>query len=328
MKGARVAFAAALAGLSASGALGFGIFGNTGLSGGFRWDAAPRTAGGLERSLDGGLRFSLQGGNYQTYRDSFQWSGGAPTVAAFQAAVNAAFQAWRAVDPLTLLGTTITFTEDLGTAVDPNVVSGVRLGSEIDLFAHNFGDNGLRADAWFNAVGGTPYTLTSGTANYATGAISGADIRMNANVNARWTLPIFQTVLTHEIGHALGLADVDLNSGPNGTFIDDNFNGSSSATALATLTNSFALLVNPMNPAVSPLSLYTVQNGDPGFDTPGVEILMESAISGFFIGNPNPLQNDDFAGRQFLYPTFPVPEPATMAALALGAALLVRRRRR
>jgi hypothetical protein len=71
-----------------------------------------------------------------------------------------------------------------------------------------------------------------------------------------------------------------------------------------------------------------VQNGDPGFDTPGVEILMESAISGFFIGNPNPLQNDDFAGRQFLYPTFPVPEPATMAALALGAALLVRRRRR
>jgi len=41
------------------------IFGNDGLSGGFRWDAAPRTMNGLERSLNGGLRYSVQGGSFQ-----------------------------------------------------------------------------------------------------------------------------------------------------------------------------------------------------------------------------------------------------------------------
>ena len=30
-------------------------------------------AGVGERSLDGGLRYSLQGGSYQAYRDLFSW---------------------------------------------------------------------------------------------------------------------------------------------------------------------------------------------------------------------------------------------------------------
>ena len=149
---------------------------------------------------------------------------------------------------------------------------------------------------------------------------------MNSNSQALWTLPIFEAVLTHEIGHALGFGDVDLNSGPNGNYIDDNYNGANSATALATLTNSFAGLINPLNPSLSPLGIYTVANGNPGFDTPGVEILMESQMSGFFFGNPNMMQNDEFAGRQFLYPVMPVPEPATIAVLGLGGLALLRRR--
>jgi hypothetical protein len=52
----------------------------TGLGGGSRWDAAPRTVniGGtnFERSLDRGLRYSLQGGSYQAYRDLFFLAGG------------------------------------------------------------------------------------------------------------------------------------------------------------------------------------------------------------------------------------------------------------
>ena len=56
------------------------IFGDVGLAGGFRWDVAPRTINGNERSLDGGLRYSLQGGSYQAYRDLFSWSA-VPSVA-------------------------------------------------------------------------------------------------------------------------------------------------------------------------------------------------------------------------------------------------------
>lgn len=322
--------------VAGSSSFGFGIFGNTGLANGFRWDAAARTAGGLERSLDGGLRFSLQGGDYQAYRDIFTWSGGAPTVGAFQTAVESAFNAWKVVDPASGLGTTLNFVSDFTTPVSMTVTSGVRLGAEIDLFgATSAGswapnDPGLRAEAGFHAVGAGPggMTLTSGTTGYGGAAISGADIIMNSNTQAQWTLGWFQTILTHEIGHAIGFADVDATSGPTGTFIDDNYDGTSNATAAATLTNSFASLINPLNPAASPLNSYFVTNGTPGFDSASAHILMETAIDPFFLGNPNMLRNDDFAGRQFLYPILPVPEPATMAILGLGALAVLRRRKK
>src|SRR3954471_9798784 len=97
-------------------------FASTSLGGGSRWDAAPRTVvlsgENLERSLDGGLRFSLQGGSYQSFRDKFSWAGGAaPNVADFTAAVNQAFNCWTAVDPATGLGTSLYFVPDLSTPV-------------------------------------------------------------------------------------------------------------------------------------------------------------------------------------------------------------------
>jgi hypothetical protein len=307
-----------------------GIFGNTGLAGGFRWDADPLTLGGLERSLNNGLRYSLQGGSYEAFRDSFSWQGGTPpSVADFQLAVEQAFNAWTVVDPVTGLDSSLSFVADLATAVDNTVSGGVRQGAEIDLFAFNFGDAGTRGDASFSAFFDT-VTLTSGTTNYAGGGpISGADIRINNNTGALYTLDVFRLLLTHEIGHTLGLADVDINSGPNGTFIDDNY---SSANALATLTNSWALLVNALNPAASVgLSLFTVANGNPGFDTPGVNILMESEGLGGQFGNLTPLVNDDYGGRQFLYPSLNVvPEPASMVLFGIGGVglLAVARRKR
>ena len=67
---------------------------------------------------------------------------------------------------------------------------------------------------------------------------------------------------------------------------------------------------------------------DPGVDTPGVDILMESKIPTAAFGEDNPLSHDDYAGRQFLYPVHPnpIPEPATLSLLTIGAALLLRRR--
>jgi hypothetical protein len=285
------------------------IFGNNVLTNGSRWDAAARTINTNERSLAGGLRYSLQTGAYQTYRDIFSWQGTVPTVPDFTNAIQQAFNAWTITDPTSGLATDLSFVEDLTTPVAaPAQNVGVNTnGAEIDLLAEtdavlwNPGDSSLRAETFFNTSSFTNLSLTSGTNNYPGFAISGADIKMNSNPAALWNLTSFQTILTHEIGHAIGLGDTDT-PGNLGRFIDDNYDGSTPATALATLTNSWAALVDPLNPAASPLAQFTVQNADPGVDTPGVDILMETDIPSSLFGNPTPLQNDDFGGRQFLYP--------------------------
>jgi hypothetical protein len=305
----------------------FGLSGAT-IAGGSRWDADPRTIGGLERSLDGGLRYSLQGGSYQAFRDMFTWSGAAPSVADFTKAVEDAFNAWTLTDPVTGLPTKLKFVSDFGTAVNTGIVAvpggSLRLGAEIDIFAFDFGGGGARGDSFFDAVSG-PITLTSGTAGYAGFAISGADVRINSNPGAVYTLDLFRRLLTHELGHAIGLGDAEGDLNP-GRFIDDNFDGSSSASALATLTNSWALLVDPLNPAASPLSRFTVPFANPGTTTPSVDILMESRGLGIGPTNPltslTPLTNDEYGTRQFLYPSLHsaiIPEPGALALFGVGA---------
>jgi hypothetical protein len=333
----RLLVAVAVLGTAVTPATAGVIFGSTGLAGGFRWDAAPRTLGGLERSLNGGLRYSLQGGSYQAYRDQFTWQGTPPTVAAFQGAIEKAFNAWTVPDPVSGLTTALQFTPNLATPVSTAVIGGVRQGAEIDLFtatsasSWGVGDPGTRAEAFFNASGvGNTLTLTSGTTNYAgAGAINGADITFNNNPQAVYTLATFQTILTHEIGHTIGLGDVDFFNGS--AWIDDNY---APTNALATLTNSWTHLVNPLNPAAS-VGLSALNpvpaNGIPGVDTPGVDILMESNIPSGLFGLDFPLRNDDFGTRQFLYPSLtPVPEPASVGLVVAGVAAggwAVRRRR-
>ncbi|AOY79024.1 PEP-CTERM sorting domain-containing protein [Moorena producens JHB] len=312
-----------------------------GLSGGSRWDAAPRTINGLERSLDGGLRYSLQGGSYQAFRDLFTWDI-VPVLDDFQAGIEQAFNAWTVVDPGTGLGTDLFFTADLETPVVGfnEGQGGVDFrGAEIDLFGSNnaffwdVGDNRRFGETNFNDIDET-VTLTSGTVNYAgSRAISGADIIFNSNPGAVYTLDVFRRLLTHEIGHTLGLGDVEDNINP-GAFIDDNYDGTTSAMARATLTNPIAQLVDVRNPANSPFSLFTVPNGDPGVDTRGVDILMESQGLGIAPGNPvtnlKPLTNDDYGGRQFLYPFVSVPEPTSILGLltlgTLGAGSAVKKK--
>ena len=296
-----------------SAANGGDIFGHVGLFGGSRWDAAPRMIGVNERSLDGGLRYSLEGGSFQGYRDMFQWSPAVPSVADFQLAVEQSFAAWTSVDPVSGLGTALSYVADLGTpVVGTGMFGGVNVdGAEIDLLADDGGDAGTRGVTFFSAIGSN-VTLTSGTPNYpGSFAISGADVTINSNAGAAYTLDVFRRLLTHELGHAIGLGDVE-NAAASAEFIDDNYDPTNSATALATLTNSWALLVNPLNPAASGgLSLFQVADADPGIDTPGVNILMESNGLGIAVGNPVtelvPLRNDDYGTRQFLYPElFPI----------------------
>jgi hypothetical protein len=319
-----------------------------------RWDAAPHFVDGVERSLDGGLRYSLQGGSYEAYRDQFQWAAPTPTVAEFQMAVEQAFADWEAVDSASGLGTDVYFVPDFGTpAVFETVPSDLagffilNRGAEIDLFSDDLpvgitGSANTYGDPTADSV-----TLTSGIANYPATVFSGVDIVMNfgdlqiGDIQIPWQLNDFQQTLSHEIGHALALQDSDVEVdfdpfGVNTRFYDDNYDDTSSATALATLTNSFAGVIDPFDPDNSPgLMLYDVCQGtnpndpgsctgDPGIDTAGFYIHMESSPTS---GEPRiGPQNDDFAGRQFLYP-FVVPEPSSLfMAYIAGCALLQWRR--
>ena len=272
------------------------------LDDGSRWNATPFsvTRGGVayERSLAGGLRYSVEGGAFAVYRSMFTWAGRAPSGPAFQAAIERAFDAWATIDPVTGFGTQLAFVADLATPVSTAVDNFVRLGAEIDLLADNIG-TGQRGVAFFSSVfkpGGV--TLTSGRTGYGGYAIAGADVTMNTNVV--WSsLADFEVILTHEIGHALGLGDVEDPFG-NG-FIDNNY---SSSDPLGTLTDPWAHLVNPLDPGASTgLALYDVPNSTLGIDRAGVDILMESSIpSVFFSQGRAELRNDDYGGRQFLYP--------------------------
>jgi hypothetical protein len=297
-----------------------------------RWDAAPRSIGGEERSLAGGLRYSVETGSYDGLANQLGWLGTPPTGEQLRLAIQRAFEHWTVVDPATGLPAAFHFVEDLDTlpvdapGLPGNSASflGVNPGAEIDIFAEtpHAGPSFAASVVFFIDPVADDLTLSSGRPGYAGFAIAGADIRINPAFV--WPLSGFEALLTHEIGHALGLADLEAPAiaGSTSGFLDDDYDPSSSASAAATLTNSFALLIDPFDPDASALRSFSgVMNTDPGLDTPNVSLLMESEDY-LSLRNLDPvLQNDDFAARQFLYPVV-VPEPGFGGALALGAACL------
>jgi hypothetical protein len=316
-------------GFSASSAQAFRLLGSP--SAWARWDAAPRFVSGEERSLDGGLRYSIEGGSYEGLRDQFLWTPTTPSVEDFAAAIERAFEHWTLVDPATGLPASFHFVEDLATpAVDdpgnpisPRGYLGLNPGAEIDIFAetpHAGSAYGASVVIFFDADS-HEVTLSSGTTNHPALAISGADIRINPAF--AWKLPAFELLLTHEIGHALGLADLEESTADGvSVFFDDDLDLTASATATATLTNAFSFLIDPSDPEATPLlEVPDDLNTDPGLDSSGVELLMET--EGIFdlldtqaLGEPI-LQADEFAARQFLYPVA-VPEPRGPLLLLTG----------
>ncbi|CAN5428502.1 hypothetical protein BH23VER1_BH23VER1_15430 [soil metagenome] len=321
--GVVVVGAGVLIGLVAT-AAGFGVSLD---EGGYasRWDASPSQS----RSLDGGLTYNV--GNffgdsgYENFANQFTFSDGSGQ-AEVEQAVGEALDAWTAVDPATGLGAGFTFTAALGEAYSPFSPGA---GAEIDIVAVDFG-NSSPSGFTDRTVSGTVMMLSSGVAAGGGSAINGADIRLNSNFTASWTIEQFRAVLIHELGISLGLVDVDVPvDGFLPPFFDDNYDGTDSATALATLTNPWADQIDPFDPEGTPgLQTFSVNDGDPGFDTEGVDIVMETEIPVSLLSDPT-LSNDDYAGRQFLYPVvLAIPEPSVPALLLAGLCAVAFRRRR
>jgi len=302
-----------------------------------RWDAALRFVEGEERSLDGGLRYSIETGSYAGLRDQFNWVGAPPSEAAFEAAVHRAFEHWEVIDVASGLPAAFYFVEDLETpAIDepgipgvPSSYLGLNAGAEIDVFAATphagpaFGGSVV----FFVDTVANDLSLTSGTSNYPGFAITGADIRINPAFS--YTLWFFELLLTHEVGHALGLADLEANPslGAVSGFLDDDASLSSDATAGATFSNEFVGLIDVIDPDASNLqSLLGDIDTVPGLDSPGVRLLMESGAYEVLRFDAQKLQNDEVAGRQFLYPVS-VPEPGMGLMLTAGAVTLMGFRR-
>ena len=297
-----------------------------------RWDASPRFVDGVERSLDGGLRYSIETGSYEALRDQFLWVPAPPEVADFEAAIHRAFEHWTVIDPATGLSAGFYFVEDLSTAaVDefagaapPSGFIGLNAGAEIDLFAdtpHAGPSFAASVVIFLDPVGWT-VDLPSGVEDYPALPISGADIRINPGFV--WSLRGFEVLLTHEVGHALGLSDLERPSGIGGGsgFFDDNFDPSTSETAVETLSNSFAEIIDPFDPDLSPLlEAHDDLNQDPGLDSQGATLLMQSEGIFDLTFQPPFLQNDEFAARQFLYPVA-VPEPVFPTMLLTGLGVL------
>jgi hypothetical protein len=299
---------------------GFGAF-DFGTTRHARWETLPFNFGGVERSLSGGLRFSLQGQSYNAYKNLFTWQGSAPSDAVFQQLILDSFAAWTVPGPL---GTTLSFTEDLGTVP---TLSNNGTGAEIDLFAAALSFTGIGGQANFSVSTNQNMNLTNGQMLVGNGVlITGSQIRMNTN-EATWTPGLFQRVLTHEIGHTLGLADVELaadatsHPGNMSLFLDNQ----SPVVTTAHLVDSSAHLINTSIPEDSIGATIFGSTFDPSlFDSDDVNtgapfLLMETDGDPGF-PDPAALGNDDFAGRQFLYPVA-IPEPSAFLFLGVVTAV-------
>ena len=179
-----------------------------------RWNAAHHTVDGVERSLDGGIRFSMTGGSYEAFSEEFNWKDGIiPTVAEFQTVVEDVFAEWEQVDPATGLGTDLRFVPDFGTEVvrdDHDDPFQLAEGSEFDLIAADV--DFLGGSRLFGDPSGNTVTLTSGVENYPAAVISGADLVFGTDGGdaGHWTLSSFRSVFSQMVGLSLGMEWADL----------------------------------------------------------------------------------------------------------------------
>ncbi|NEQ11372.1 MAG: PEP-CTERM sorting domain-containing protein [Moorea sp. SIO4E2] len=250
-----------------------------------RWDSVNRIDGvGTNRSLVNGLEYNFQGGSIENFFNFFTFEP-FTTLTQFTKAINSGFAQWAN-------NSSVSFTKVDIPVVNTEGISGNRIqGTEIDILAGlpvGSVDFGGVTRIW----GVDQKTrLTNGFSSdnsglFPSSRIYAVDLFMNNNIT--WKLSDWQATFTHELGHALGLGDVELAF----SFFDNN-----------KTINDF-LPINQNGDVRENL----IDLGDLTIDaTSG--ILMRSRFTGL-----TELQNDDIGGIQFLYPTN-VPEPGTLVGL-------------
>ena len=227
-------------------------------------------------------------------------------VADIEAAVQAAFDAWESP----VLQFELTF--------DGAAVRGESVGGEIDLFDvlstdPDFASSGANFGVTFMSWSFLPNRLLTNGSVLAGNSIIGADILIATDRLAliapaftrEQQLRLFQRLIMHELGHAIGLHHP--HDGPSINYDSD------------TNPNN-AILIDPSNPlATMALS--------PNLDTLAVLNQIPSDINALFYTS---LRNDDRGGRDVLYPALGAtqdvcqPFPVTGCQAALKSKLQIR----
>lgn len=282
-------------------------------------DDAPRWDTG---SLSGGLTYNFGEwnatvsnhvttlSNIADFFARFTWAGAAPLLADFSNAISGAFSAWTNAwqprgGPLGFTKTNTAVGSGISSWTTPTFVGSNLTGNEIDIFAVTGGGFGGGLTAGFGTADDVHLTNGFGFSSIA-GLFPSSKILtvdLGLSTDTVWTLPMFQGYLTHELGHALGLGDIDLPVYP------------ASASMSFWDTDLDVNNVMPINMGGD------VRDGLPA--TPTIGPIPVSAADGKILmcsncpSSPLTLKNDDLAGIHFLYP---VPEPGTVALLGLGLA--------
>jgi hypothetical protein len=158
----------------------------------------------------------------------------------FQTVVERAFAQWTFTDPASGLGSNLAFVADFATPVAGGYAAAPR--STCTAYNHQQ----LGRDGFDAATTTDDITLTSGTTGYGGVAIAGAEHHAQHQSDMDDPkLPDRPRPRDRTRARPRGRGPV---LGPGGIFIDDNYDGSTRATAKATLMNSFAALIDPYDP--------------------------------------------------------------------------------